>query len=310
MPAHVAAFSLANVVTLALRALGRPEQPLYSSGFILLLPFALLRYGSGRDAAIGLSVMLGSYAISAATGELRTMTDAIGALVVLFFPAALGASARFRERAHRVELERAQMRERQMLSRELHDTVAHHVAAIVIQSQAASAVFAARPDAARAALGAIEREASRALLELRSLVGALRDDGPAALAPQGTASAIEALVRETGEHASFEQAGELDALSPSVGLALHRIARESLHNARTHARGATRIDVRLAAEGDTVRLVIENDGDAPAAPSRGGFGLVGMTERATLLGGTLDAGPRPAGGWRVVAVLPRDGAPS
>jgi signal transduction histidine kinase len=310
LPSLLGAFVAVNAASVAQRALGARDQEIFSSAFILLLPFALLRYGSGRDVAIGLSVMLGTYAVSATVGELRGAQEAIGALVVLFFPAAIGASLRFRERAHRVEVDRAQLRERQMLARELHDTVAHHVAAIVIQSQAAGAVLAARPDAARAALRAIEQEASRALLELRSLVGALRDDGPAALAPQGTASAIEALVREAGEHATFEQAGELDTLAPSVGLALHRIARESLHNARTHARGVTAILVRLTAERDTVRLVVENDGAPPEPSSRGGFGLVGMRERATLLGGTFDAGPRPAGGWRVVAVLPRDGAPS
>ncbi len=308
LSAIVTAFAVVNGVSVTLAALGRQEIVLYSSALVLVLPFALLKHGSGREVALGLSTLLATYGISAALGELHSAEEAVGSLVVLFFPAALGAALRFRARAHRVELERAQLRERQMLARELHDTVAHHVAAIVIQSQAAQAVLTSRPAAAHAALGAIQQEAARAMLELRSLVGALRDDGPAALAPQGTASAIEALVRDAGELATFEKSGELDALSPAVGLALHRIARESLHNARTHGRNVTRIFVRITQQGATVRLIVENDGDSPAAPSRDGFGLVGMRERATLLGGTLEAGPLPSGGWRVEAVLPLQGA--
>ena len=308
LSAIVTAFAVVNGVSVTLAALGRQEIVLYSSALVLVLPFALLKHGSGREVALGLSTLLATYGISAALGELHSAEEAVGSLVVLFFPAALGAALRFRARAHRVELERAQLRERQMLARELHDTVAHHVAAIVIQSQAAQAVLTSRPAAAHAALGAIQQEAARAMLELRSLVGALRDDGPAALAPQGTASAIEALVRDAGELATFEKSGELDALSPAVGLALHRIARESLHNARTHGRNVTRIFVRITQQGATVRLIVENDGDSPAAPSSDGFGLVGMRERATLLGGTLEAGPLPSGGWRVEAVLPLQGA--
>ena len=110
-------------------------------------------------------------------------------------------------------------------------------------------------------LGAIESEAARSLTELRALVGALRDDEPAELAPQAGADAIEALVREVGERAHFELEGALEPLAPSVGLALHRIARESLHNIQKHARSVSRIDVRLLAERESVRLVVRDDGE-------------------------------------------------
>lgn len=285
-----------------------PARDLYTGIVVLLLPYALLRYGSGREVALGLATVLATYVISAATGHMHDAGDAIGSFVVLFFPAAIGASVRFRDRAHRHEVERTQQRERQMLARELHDTVAHHLAAIAVQTQAARVSFARRPDAAVAALGAIETEASRALAELRGLVGALREDGPASLGPQGSIEAIEALVSATGEHARFDREGDVGSLSPAVALAVHRIAKESLHNTARHARGVRSVHVRIAVEGDAVRLVVRDDGErVRGSTGTGGFGLVGMKERALLLGGTLEAGPAPDGGWKVEAVLPRSG---
>jgi signal transduction histidine kinase len=229
-------------------------------------------------------------------------------VVVLFFPAALGASVRFWDHAQRRDVEHAKLRERQMLARELHDTVAHHVSAIVIQAQAARVVLTKRPDAAANALAAIDGEASRALADLRALVGTLRDADGAATAPQAGVREIEVLVRDLGERGVFERVGDFEHLAPAVEHALHRIARESIHNAVRHARGASRIDVRIAAESGRVRLTVRDDGEASGAPARSGFGLVGMKERASVLGGTLDAGPRPSGGWQVEAVLPHKGA--
>ena len=304
------AFGVANLLTALALALGVAQIGLYSSALVLVLPYALLRQGSGREVLLGLALVLATYGASALAGELRDAEQAIGALVVLFFPAALGASLRFRDRAHRRDVEHAQSRERQGLARELHDTVAHRLSAIVIQSQAARAVLSKRPQAALAALSAIESEAARSLAELRALVGALRDDGPAERAPQAGVDAIEALAREHGPHVRFAREGELDPIAPAVGLALHRIARESLHNARRHAKGARAIEVRLVAERATVRLIVRDDGEPVRSIGGDGFGLVGMRERASLLGGTLEAGPLPSGGWQVEAVLPRDGARS
>jgi signal transduction histidine kinase len=115
-----------------------------------------------------------------------------------------------------------------------------------------------------AALTAIEGEASRALSELRGLVGALRDDAPAALAPGGLAG-IEDLVRDAGAHAQLVREGDFDAIAPAVEHALHRIARESLHNVARHARGVSRIEVRLVAATETVTLVVHDDGQPPSA---------------------------------------------
>jgi len=301
------ALGLANGLTCVSLATGHAELGLATGALLLLHPYALLRHGSGREVAMGLGLILATYAFSAFAGKLHGAEEAIGSLVVLLFPAALGASVRFRDRAHRRDVEHTQLRERQMLARELHDTVAHHLAAIAIQSQAARAVLTKKPEAAATALGAIESEASRALAELRGLVGALRDDAPAALGPQAGLEAIETLAREAGEHVHFEQLGALGPIAPAVELALHRIARESLHNAAKHARGVSRIDVSLRAEGESVRLRVADDGERTGTVHGGGFGLVGMKERASLLGGTLEAGPLPTRGWSVEAVLPRLG---
>ena len=107
----------------------------------------------------------------------------------------------------------------------------------------------------------------------------------------------------------MELSGDLDDLRPLVEAAIYRLAQESITNAVRHARHATRIDVRVAGDGDCVRLTVRDDGAAGStAPSSSGYGLVGMTERATLLGGTLEAGPDSASGWTVNAVLPRAGS--
>jgi signal transduction histidine kinase len=300
------AFGIANLLTAIGLVLTLPDLGLHVTLVVLLLPFSLVRLGSGREIGAGMALVVGTYAGAGLAGDLRAPSDAIGALVVLLFPAALGAIARQGDRAHRRELEHAQLRERQMLARELHDTIAHRVAAIAIQSQAAQAVLARRPEAAVAALDAIEGEAKRALTELRGLVGALRDDTTSPLAPTGGDDAIEALVRDAGEHVVLAREGDLDGLAPAVEHALQRIVRESLHNVARHARGVRRVDVHLTSAGAHVRLVVRDDGEARSERGQG-YGLVGMKERAQHLGGSLEAGPSPSGGWVVEALLPRRG---
>jgi signal transduction histidine kinase len=203
------------------------------------------------------------------------------------------------------------LREREQLARELHDTVAHHVSAIAIQAQAGQAVAASRPAAALEALAIIEREASRTLTEMRTMVGALRAGDEAALAPQPVSSDIDRLAVSTTLPVIVERSGDLADLNPLVDRALFRLAQESITNATRHARHATSVTVRLQGESDRVLLSVTDDGDARAfEPLHHGFGLVGMTERANLLGGTLHAGPDPRRGWSDHAVLPKSGASS
>lgn len=305
------AFGFANALSLTGLIRGTSTLGLSSMAVLLFHPASLARYGAPSQVSVGVGVLLLTYAMAAMGGEMREARDFVGALGVLLFPLAVGATFRFRDLAHRQEIEQAQLLERQLLARELHDTVAHHLSAIHLQTQAARAVLNARPDAVATSLEAIESEATRALKELRFLVGALRADEGVPWAPAAHERDLEALVREAGRHATFEREGDVRALSPAVVRALHRITRESLHNIRKHAQGSTHIRVRLVGEGPRVRLTIRNDGlSARSESPRRGFGLVGMKERAALVGGTLEAGPLPSGGWQVEALLPQRGLTS
>lgn len=283
-----------------------PTATLYSSAYLLVLPYALFRWGSGRHATIGMTyILVGSVTTELLAGN---VADAILSIEFLLLPAAIGATVRYRRSSRQREREQIALREREQLARELHDTVAHHVSAIAIRAQAGRTLAATRPDAAVEALEVIEDAASRALAELRAIVGALRDGDEAELAPQRGIADIARLANATdGPRVDVELSGDLDDLRPMVGAAVYRIAQESITNAVRHARHATRIAVRVAGEDDCVRLTVHDDGEATGAGTTG-YGLAGMSERAALLGGTLEAGPGAGRGWTVRAVLPRTGA--
>jgi signal transduction histidine kinase len=308
-----AAFAIAVGVDVVAFVVGAPSEPLYVSAAILFLPYSLFRWGAGRHAVIGLGVLALVYVSSAATDEMKDVSERIGAAVVLLMPAAIGAAVRFRAQAQRREVDAVRSRERERLARDLHDTVAHHVSAIAIQAQAGRVVLRKQPDAAERALAAIEAEASRALVELRSLVGILRE-GDAPLAPQPGLKDVERLARDSGDTGDGRVVdvvlrGDLDGLRPSVEAAVFRIAQEAVTNAVRHARDATRIAVTVDGERQGVRVCIEDDGAtaAPADTRTLGYGLAGMAERASLLGGTFRAGPREERGWRVEAFIPHEG---
>jgi signal transduction histidine kinase len=290
--------------------------------WILVLPYALVRWGSGAEVATGITIVLVAGVLGLAS-DAPTTEDAIGGSVALALPAALAAATRYRAVARLRELDEVKLREREQIARDLHDTIAHHVAAITIQAQAGRAVAATAPDRAVEALAVIEEAASRTLEEMRAMVGVLRDpeglddshgpEGPEApTAPQPGVGEIPALARVGEDWPRIEVAlrGDLDDLSPTVDAAVYRLAQESITNAVRHARHATRVEVVVEGDADAVRLMVRDDGDARVGDRgvRKGYGLVGMTERATLLGGTLSAGPGADGGWTVRAVLPRAGA--
>ncbi|MBS2014213.1 MAG: sensor histidine kinase [Deltaproteobacteria bacterium] len=307
-------FGLATGWSFVLRALGVTPTTLDINAFVLLLPYSLVRWGSAREVVAGVVILAGAYGSAALHGELHGVGEAIGAAVVMLFPGVLGASARFRADAHAREVEHVKLQERAYLARDLHDTVAHHVAAIAIQAQAGRAVLAVRPEASASSLEAIEREAARTLAELRSMVGALREGSEASRSPSRGLADLEALedledlVRDAPTRdgrLAIDIAVEdgLASLTPATQTALYRIAQESITNALRHARGATRVRVRVSHADESVRMTVEDDGTG--ASQRGsGFGLVGMAERAALLGGRLTAGPRDDGGWSVEVDLP------
>ena len=276
----------------------------------LVLTYALFRWGSGREAASGLGLILLWLPITTVadpTGPAET----VAAYAFFLFAAALGAAARYREKVRIRDIEEAKARERDQLARELHDTVAHHVSGITIQAQAGRAVAAAHPERAVEALVTIEEAATRTLTELRAIVGVLRASQDTELAPQPGIPEVAQLATNgaTPPRVEVALAGELDDLSPAVAVAVYRLAQESITNARRHAHHATRVMVAVTADADHVRLTVDDDGSGAPNRARAGYGLVGMHERAALLGGTFHAGPAAGRGWRVEAELPRRGTP-
>ncbi len=143
---------------------------------------------------------------------------------------------------------------------------------------------------------------------MRGIVGALRTASGAELTPQAGLGDVVALTTSGPARPRIEVTldGRLDDLSPAVGAAIYRLAQESVTNARRHARRATQVTITVSGASEQVRLTVEDDGTPATGPGAAGYGLVGMRERASLLGGTFHAGPA-ASGWRVEAVLPRTG---
>jgi signal transduction histidine kinase len=214
------------------------------------------------------------------------------------------------EREREEEVERRAQQERLRIARDLHDVVAHTLTTINVQAGVAAHLLDRDPGPARDALASIEAESHEALEELRAILGMLREQGngqAAPLEPAPDLRALDALIdqaRGTGLDVRFQVEGEQLAEVPgAVQLAAFRIVQESLTNARRHAPGAA-TRVTLAYRPDRLHLAIENDvrhtGNGVGSP---GIGILGMRERSTALGGTLEA-KRSGERFRVVADLP------
>lgn len=279
---------------------------LYSGIFVLVMVYALFRWGSGRDLVIGSAVIVATLALTVVRGG--SLDEVVGGTTLLLATVLLGVVVRSRAGAQQRLIDQVRVLEREQLARDLHDTVAHHVSAITIRAQAGLAVAELDPRAALNALAAIEGEAGRTLGELRSIVRVLRHDDAAELIPSPQFADIEKLagVRPGGVTVAVTIEGNASTLPPPVAAALFRIAQESVTNALRHARDLTHVALLVDVNAQGVRLRVTNDGHIPstAAP---GFGIIGMTERAALLGGTCTAGPMVDGGWVVSAELPRMG---
>lgn len=281
---------------------------LESMSAVLILLYSLVRWGSGREMVLGtvfvtVVVATGLYASSAG------WADVLGGSVLLLSLVSLAAVFRYRADLWRHQQREIRNEERVALARELHDTVAHHVSAIAVQAQAGGVVVGIQPERAADVLAAIESEASRTLAEMRYMVRVLREEEAVAYSPQLGVADLPALARaDATPSVEVSLDGSLTRLARPVDAALYRLAQESLTNAVRHARGATRVGIDVRREGGAVRLRVSDDGQAEPGPAPApGFGLLGMAERAQLLGGSLSAGPAPEGGWVVEAVLPVEG---
>lgn len=213
----------------------------------------------------------------------------------------------------REEALRAASEERLRMARDLHDIVAHNISVINVQANTALHLMDRQPDRARAALTTIHEVSKQALVELRSVLGVLRDvDHEAPRSPVPGLADLGALLersRAAGLAVQVVEKGKPCQLPAEVDVTAYRIVQESLTNSTRHS-GAGHATVRLSyCESD---LVVEVDDDGPtvrAGRANGtGRGITGMTERAQALGGTLQAGPRPGGGFAVRARLPLNGA--
>ncbi|WP_250443196.1 sensor histidine kinase [Actinotalea sp. C106] len=271
----------------------------------LLLPYSLARWGSGREAVLGFVALLAWQTVALAAEGLSS--DTVGGLVVLGAAGAVGAAVRFRARSRVRTLEQVRLLERERLARDLHDTVAHHVSTIAVRAQVGQTIAQTRPEEAAAELALIEAEARRTLEEMRGLVKVLRRTDPDDLTRPGLGD-LERLASSDASGLSVRvRTDPLDEVAAPVVAALVRLAQESVTNARRHARRATlvEVDVRVNAEQVHLRVHDDGEGSGPRAAGKDGWGLVGMRERASLLGGSCAAGRDPDGGWTVTAVLPR-----
>ena len=214
------------------------------------------------------------------------------------------------ERTEAERARRAVLEERTRIARELHDVVAHHMSLIAVRAETAPYRITGLSEPARAEFGALSEVAREALAEMRRLLGVLRHDQPAALAPQPQLADLPALIdaaRRAGVSVELSAAPAVGRLPPGVGVCAYRIVQESLSNASQHAPGAA-VTVSVGQEAGAVLLRVANGpGEAAGPPEDGhgsGHGLTGMRERVALLGGSLSAGPAPDGGFVVSAVLP------
>ena len=222
--------------------------------------------------------------------------------------------AAIRERAQRaeetreLEARRRVTEERLRIARELHDVVSHTISVINVQAGVAAHVMDQRPEQARAALNTIRDTSREALRELRSILDVLRqvDDEEARSPAPGLVDlgGLLGATRQAGLPVGLSIRGDARPLTPDVELAAYRIVQESLTNALRYALGGT-AEVTLNFERGHLTIEVCNTGKSSADPIAGrGQGIVGMRERAAMLGGTLEVAARPEGGFRVHACLP------
>ena len=202
--------------------------------------------------------------------------------------------------------------ERTRIARELHDVVAHAVSVIVVQADGAGYAIRTDPDMAEAAVRTISATGREALTELRRLLDVLRSDTEdrASRVPQPDVTALPDLaekVSAVGLPVELDLRGELTTLPAAVVLGIYRIVQESLTNTLKHAGTGANASVRVERVGGLVEVEVDDNGSGHGGPHglvSGGNGLIGMRERASVLGGTLTAGQSPRGGWQVRAILP------
>jgi signal transduction histidine kinase len=344
------AYVLGALLTLPLAVRRRWPLPVFAIGLASLVAFEARDYSGVNVDFVGPVVAL--YTVAALTPRRVSLAAVLVTIIVVLLAAPaeeeaagnalavvlivggvwlLGDSARSRRlsaeqlaaqnealRTARLELaDQAVGQERLRIARELHDVVAHHMSAIVVQSALAQDRLESDPAAAKRALAQVEDVSRNALREMRQILGVMRQagDDQGALAPSPSIGDLEQLcerAREAGLSVRAAVSGNAPPLPPAVELAAYRVVQEALTNVVKHAPGA-HVDVRLDYTPRDLRIEVSDDGasneqESTRAPTGGGQGLIGMRERVSLLHGSFEAGPRAGGGFRVTATLPLERA--
>ncbi|KAB2347407.1 sensor histidine kinase [Actinomadura rudentiformis] len=324
----LAAASMSVLMTvyaaLAKPVVDNPSMLLEGSGLLVMVVRVI--WQQPRERLLPMTVLVG--------GAVVVMPLRGSAISLLFFSApltvlvaiAIGAGLWLRAiDARRARaLVAARRDERLELARDLHDFVAHHITGIVVQAQAArftaGSGAAQDPEQLDTMFAGIEKAGTEALTSMRRMVGLLREaqhtgpdtdaTGQSKTRPVGGLTQVEELVVAFKDPpATLEISDELGVLAPEVATSVHRIVQEALTNARKYAADATAVRVGVWRTHEGVQVTVRDNGRGTSQSARrrlpsGGFGLVGLGERVEALGGRIHAGPRPEGGWEVVAVLP------
>jgi signal transduction histidine kinase len=307
---------------------------------VLVMIYTAAAYRPRRDSLTVLMItLIGSAVAVEAWSQFRDVADLLQRVFlasVMFggtsvFAWILGDSMRYRrgyyaaleDRAARLEAERgaqakiATAAERARIARELHDVIAHHVSVMVVQADGAGYALRSSPETTATALRAISDTGRQALTEMRRLLGVLRSEGDQAqLAPVPGLSELRELLdqaRSAGLGVTYTLTGTPRELPEGAELAAYRVVQESLTNTRKHAGLAASATVTLQYHPAGLTVEVTDDGFASPPTETAGHGLAGMRERIEMYGGTVEAGPLPAGGFGVRAHLPcpqPDGAPA
>jgi signal transduction histidine kinase len=312
------------VITMLLRVFATPEDAVLT---LLTVPVAVIAFEFGwrvgmiaSIVATGWVVVWNQLYLTPLGYFARGATYVFTALVVGIFAdrlrAAQEAAVGSERQVAELKLERQEQvatatAERERLAREVHDVIAHSVSVMTVQSTAARRVIERDPGRAAIALEAIERTGRSALTELRRVLSVLRPaHATADLAPQRGIDDLEALAAQmhsAGLEVTISYEGDRARVPAALDLSVYRIAQEALTNTLKHAAARrAAVVVRFGEEAIEVECVDDGVGTGPGSNGSTGHGLVGMRERALMLGGALDTGPRTEGGYRVHARLPLD----
>jgi signal transduction histidine kinase len=266
---------------------------------------ALWTLAAAQPPKVSLPALLALLGVTAAGWRGAPPGDVGFVMVLVVVVWALGEATRNRLVATEQAAAQAAAQEQARLARDLHDVIAHSVSVMVVQAAAAEDIFDSSPEQARGALRSIEATGREAMSELRRLLAAI---GPGEDARQpapdlGRLEELAGTVRAAGLRVDVERAGDAVDIPAGVGLSAYRIVQEALTNTVRHAQ-ASAVRVRVDASPAALEIAVLDDGRGGSGTTTEGRGLLGMRERAALLGGTLRAGPRSEGGFGVWARFP------